>query len=229
MNQPGYFARHSLNYPQAQPRYGGYDARRNVRGHYGYENRYYGQYRQGVAHHNQGDPYTVRLRVGDREYPGTKHYGNLSISFLFYMLHLFSYGSLLFQFWTFETLFMCLVDWGWDSLICLGQGPTVQAARHDAAAKAIDHIKQLGGIDTSENPPSENGHVTEIPASSFQNDVNSELKSPISLVYEIALKRNLNVIFDVLSEKVRSDSCVCEPIETCSLTCFVCYLNLCNS
>lgn len=151
MNQPGYFARHSLNYPQAQPRYGGYDARRNVRGHYGYENRYYGQYRQGVAHHNQGDPYTVRLRVGDREYPG--------------------------------------------------QGPTVQAARHDAAAKAIDHIKQLGGIDTSENPPSENGHVTEIPASSFQNDVNSELKSPISLVYEIALKRNLNVIFDVLSEK----------------------------
>lgn len=34
------------------------------------------------------------------------------------------------------------------------------------------------------------------------NDVNSELKSPISLVYEIALKRNLNVTFEVLSEKV---------------------------
>lgn len=33
-------------------------------------------------------------------------------------------------------------------------------------------------------------------------DVNSDLKSPISLVYEIALKRNLNVIFEVLSEKV---------------------------
>lgn len=34
------------------------------------------------------------------------------------------------------------------------------------------------------------------------NDVNSELKSPISLVYEIALKRNLNVTFEVMSEKV---------------------------
>lgn len=110
---------------------------------------------------------------------------------------------------------LCVVDWGWDSLICLGQGPTVQAARHDAAAKAIDHIKQLGGIDTSENPPSENGHMTEIPASSFQNDVNSELKSPISLVYEIALKRNLNVIFDVLSEKVSSYMLPCEHIDNC--------------
>lgn len=33
-------------------------------------------------------------------------------------------------------------------------------------------------------------------------DINSDLKSPISLVYEIALKRNLSVIFEVLSEKV---------------------------
>lgn len=32
-------------------------------------------------------------------------------------------------------------------------------------------------------------------------DLNSELKSPISLVHEIALKRNLNVVFEVLSEK----------------------------
>ncbi|XP_066158726.1 double-stranded RNA-binding protein Staufen homolog 2-like isoform X2 [Euwallacea fornicatus] len=154
MNQPGYFPRHSLNYPQAQPRYGGYDARRNVRNHYGYDNRYYGQYRPGVTH--QGDPYTVRLRVGDREYPGTKHYGH---------------------------------------------GPTVQAARHDAAAKAIDHIKQLGGIDGNDSNGNDNGHLAEQSSNSFQNDVNSELKSPISLVYEIALKRNLNVIFEVLSEK----------------------------
>lgn len=32
-------------------------------------------------------------------------------------------------------------------------------------------------------------------------DLNTELKSPISLVHEIALKRNLNVTFEVLSEK----------------------------
>ncbi|XP_050313568.1 double-stranded RNA-binding protein Staufen homolog 2-like isoform X2 [Anthonomus grandis grandis] len=147
VNQPAFFPRYSFNYPQAQPRYG-FDSRRNVRSGYPYDNRYYGQYRQGPPHHNQSDPYIVRLRVGDREYPG--------------------------------------------------HGATVQAARHDAASKAIDHIKQLGGIDTTDNP-CENGHITE--SQSSPNDVNSELKSPISLVYEIALKRNMNVTFEVLSEK----------------------------
>lgn len=156
MSQPGYFPRHSLNYPQAQPRYG-YDGRRNIRGHYPYDNRYYGQYRPGApALHNQGgEPYTVRLRVGDREYPGTTEYGH---------------------------------------------GPTVQAARHDAASKAIEHIKQLGGIDISNNS-SENGQLSSDSSGILSSDVNSELKSPISLVYEIALKRNLNVTFEVLSEK----------------------------
>lgn len=148
LNQPGYFPRHSLNYAQAQPRYG-YDARRNMRGHY-YDNRYFGQYRLGVPHHNQGDPYAVRLRVGEREYPG--------------------------------------------------HGATVQAARHDAASKAIEHIKQLGGVDGTDGG-SGNGQLSDQSSSSLQNDMNSELKSPISLVYEIALKRNLNVIFEVLSEK----------------------------
>ncbi|XP_030746338.1 double-stranded RNA-binding protein Staufen homolog 2-like isoform X3 [Sitophilus oryzae] len=152
LNQPGYFPRHSLNYPQAQPRYG-YDTRRNIRG-YSYDNRYYGQYRPGVPHHSQGDPYTVRLRVGEREYPGTQ----------------------------------------------FGHGATVQAARHDAASKAIDHIKQLGGVDGTDST-NENGQISDQTASSLPNDLNSELKSPISLVYEIALKRNLNVIFEVLSEK----------------------------
>lgn len=33
------------------------------------------------------------------------------------------------------------------------------------------------------------------------DDLNSDLKSPISLVHEIALKRNLNVVFEVMSEK----------------------------
>ncbi|XP_060536827.1 double-stranded RNA-binding protein Staufen homolog 2-like isoform X2 [Cylas formicarius] len=154
MNQPSYYPRHNLNYPQAQPRYG-YDARRNIRGHYTYDNRYYGQFRPGAPHHNPGDPYTVRLRVGEREYPG--------------------------------------------------HGYTVQAARHDAAAKAIEHIKQLGVVDGTDNPTSsENGQINndqQTMSNSLTNDVNSELKSPISLVYEISLKRNLNVTFEVLSEK----------------------------
>ncbi|XP_076262696.1 double-stranded RNA-binding protein Staufen homolog 2-like isoform X2 [Rhynchophorus ferrugineus] len=152
LNQPGYFPRHSLNYQQTQPRYG-YDTRR-IRGHYTYESRYYAQYRPGVPHHSQSDPYTVRLRVGEREYPGT-HFGH---------------------------------------------GATVQAARHDAASKAIEHIKQLGGVDTTDGT-AENGQLTNQAPGSIPNDMNSELKSPISLVYEIALKRNLNVIFEVISEK----------------------------
>lgn len=36
---------------------------------------------------------------------------------------------------------------------------------------------------------------------STPDDLNSDLKSPISLVHEIALKRNLNVVFEVTSEK----------------------------
>lgn len=132
--------------PQTQPRYG-YDARRNhnIRGHYPhYDNRLYGNYKPGYQH--TGDPYTVRLRVGEREYPGV--------------------------------------------------GPSVQAAKHDAAAKAIEDIKQM----TNEM---ENCKVNEIPQeNAIGNDLNTDLKSPISLVHEIALKRNLNVAFEVLSEKV---------------------------
>lgn len=76
-----------------------------MRAYYPYhDNHYYSQYRP-TGQHNPGDPYTVRLRVGDREYPGV--------------------------------------------------GYTVQAARHDAAAKAIDEIKQLGDCSTSE-PQTEN-------------------------------------------------------------------------
>lgn len=95
LSQPSYYPRHNLYNAQNPPQRYSYDARRNIRGHYPYDNRYYNQYRPG-APHNPGDPYTVRLRVGEREYPG--------------------------------------------------QGYTVQAARHDAAAKAIDHIKQLGNV-----------------------------------------------------------------------------------
>uniref|UniRef100_V5GT21 Double-stranded RNA-binding protein n=1 Tax=Anoplophora glabripennis TaxID=217634 RepID=V5GT21_ANOGL len=159
LTQPSYYPRHSIYNTQTQPQRYGYDTRRNIRGHYPYhDSRYYGQFRPG-APHNPGDPYTVRLRVGEREYPG--------------------------------------------------QGYTVQAARHDAAAKAIEHIKQLGDVEENENPlsPGENGqvHITGDSVTqgtaSVTSDVNSDLKSPISLVYEIALKRNLSVTFEVLSEK----------------------------
>lgn len=95
MPQPNYYPRHNLyNAQNPTPRYS-YDARRTIRAQYQYENRYYNQYRPG-APHNPGDPFTVRLKVGEREYPG--------------------------------------------------QGFTLQAARHDAAAKAIEHIKQLGDV-----------------------------------------------------------------------------------
>lgn len=52
--------------------------------------------------------------------------------------------------------------------------------------------------------PSDNGQMAgEIQqANNINADINSDLKSPISLVYEIALKRNLNVTFEVMSEKV---------------------------
>ncbi|KAG5862999.1 hypothetical protein JTB14_000689 [Gonioctena quinquepunctata] len=160
LTQPGYYPRHNIYNAQTPPQRYSYDARRNnIRGHYPYhENRCYGQFRPG-APHNPGDPYNVRLRVGEREYPG--------------------------------------------------QGYTMQAARHDAAAKAIEHIKQLGGLDEDEGPlsPVENGQVpilnenVPVQSSVVSDDVNSDLKSPISLVYEIALKRNLNVTFEVLSEK----------------------------
>ncbi|KAJ8950352.1 hypothetical protein NQ314_007887 [Rhamnusium bicolor] len=154
LTQSSYYPRHNIYNTQTQPQRYGYDARRNIRGHYPYhDNRYYGQFRPG-APHNPGDPYTVRLRVGEREYPG--------------------------------------------------QGCSLQAARHDAATKAIEHIKQLGEIEDSDNTlsPNENNQV-QIDAEnitqgngSVTSDVNSDLKSPISLVYEIALKRNLNVTFE---------------------------------
>lgn len=85
-----------------------------------------------------------------------------------------------------------------------GTGMTVQAARHDAAAKAIEDIKRLnaeeGRATAEEQPPQEQQQPVENGTTTV-TEVNTELKSPISLVHEIALKRHLNVIFEVLSEK----------------------------
>lgn len=93
LQQP-YYPRHNF-YGTGQPRYN-FDPRRNHSArNYHYDNRYYGQYR----YQNQpGEPFTIRLRVGDREYPGVGH--------------------------------------------------TVQAARHDAASKALDDIRQRETTDS---------------------------------------------------------------------------------
>uniref|UniRef100_A0A4D5RA94 Double-stranded RNA-binding protein Staufen-like protein n=1 Tax=Scolopendra viridis TaxID=118503 RepID=A0A4D5RA94_SCOVI len=78
----------------------------------------------------------------------------------------------------------------------LGEGRTSQAARHNAAAKALKMLRDLPLPDhankaveeNKENGPNEN------------LDPDSELKSPIGLVHEIALKRNLSVAFEVVRE-----------------------------
>lgn len=103
-----------------------------------------------------------------------------------------------------------------------GFGNTVQAAKHDAAAKAIVDIKEMNNNSSTNNnatdssatvPPNSNADSTTT-ASADSNDAdnnaaatnatsdstNHELKSPISLVYEIALKRHMNVLFEVVSE-----------------------------
>ncbi|PSN36981.1 Double-stranded RNA-binding protein Staufen [Blattella germanica] len=82
----------------------------------------------------------------------------------------------------------------------LGEGPTSQAARHDAASKALHQLKPLPlPEDTLQHCDAgiqENGT-----SCGLENDPNADLKSPISLVHEIALKRNLPVNFEVVSEK----------------------------
>lgn len=72
----------------------------------------------------------------------------------------------------------------------MGIGNTLQAARHDAASRALEVLKPL----TPENPSCDSTTIIEDPDS-------DDLKSPISLVHEMALKRNLTVAFEVQSEK----------------------------
>lgn len=85
-----------------------------------------------------------------------------------------------------------------------GEGHTVQAARHNAASQALMELKQLPVPGESEGQcPVPTSTITPTPSehNGTSVDVNNELKSPISLVHEIALKRNLNVVFEVMSEK----------------------------
>ncbi|KAJ1526837.1 hypothetical protein ONE63_008401 [Megalurothrips usitatus] len=73
----------------------------------------------------------------------------------------------------------------------MGEGATAQLARHNAASKALDEIRQLPLPDERSSSVSENG-------SSSTKEDGSEAKSPISLVHEVALRRNLTVKFEVV-------------------------------
>lgn len=79
---------------------------------------------------------------------------------------------------------------------------TGQAARHDAASRALEQLRNLPLPEenptpqpNSTAPSSDNGQST-----NSVEDPNAELKSPVSLVHETALKRGLSVTFDVVSE-----------------------------
>ncbi|XP_032689365.1 double-stranded RNA-binding protein Staufen homolog 2 [Odontomachus brunneus] len=77
-----------------------------------------------------------------------------------------------------------------------GRGLTGQAARHDAASRALEQLRQLPLPEevANANNTNENGTLSGI------DDPNAELKSPVSLVHETALKRGLPVSFEVVSE-----------------------------
>uniref|UniRef100_A0A2M4A9K9 Putative double-stranded rna-binding protein staufen log 1 n=1 Tax=Anopheles triannulatus TaxID=58253 RepID=A0A2M4A9K9_9DIPT len=99
----------------------------------------------------------------------------------------------------------------------LGEGHTPQAARHDAAARALEVLKPLTASETGsdgkgksgaggsgggatvggDGETPQNGHSAE----GGDGDPNAELKSPISLVHEMAVQRQLSVVFEVISEK----------------------------
>ncbi|XP_074477420.1 double-stranded RNA-binding protein Staufen homolog 2 isoform X2 [Sebastes fasciatus] len=73
----------------------------------------------------------------------------------------------------------------------IGDGRTRQAARHNAAMKALQALRNEP---IPERPPQSPEEKTE------SEDGTDASKSEISLVYEIALKRNLSVNFEVLKE-----------------------------
>lgn len=76
----------------------------------------------------------------------------------------------------------------------IGEGHNRQDARNDAATKALNILKKLP-------LPNDDTRKTEIPSPEKQETSEKDLlKSEISLVHEIALRRNLNVVFDVIRE-----------------------------
>lgn len=76
----------------------------------------------------------------------------------------------------------------------IGDGPTRQTARHNAAIKALRILKNLP-VHNVENKSEEQEEEDD-----DDDDDDESLKSEISLVHEIALRRNMIVQFDVTRE-----------------------------
>ncbi|XP_049873278.1 double-stranded RNA-binding protein Staufen homolog 2 isoform X2 [Pectinophora gossypiella] len=85
----------------------------------------------------------------------------------------------------------------------LGEGGTPQAARHDAAARALHELRAPHDAPPAPGPPPAAGAgAGDADTGDAGADLlNSEVKSPVSLVHELALKRNLSVQFTVKSER----------------------------
>ncbi|XP_013176889.1 PREDICTED: double-stranded RNA-binding protein Staufen homolog 2 [Papilio xuthus] len=82
--------------------------------------------------------------------------------------------------------------------VWMGEGATPQAARHDAAARALHDLRPNPPPD----PDADNSTLPHADDGDSGSDIlNSEIKSPVSLVHELALKRNLSVQFSVKSER----------------------------
>jgi len=82
----------------------------------------------------------------------------------------------------------------------IGNGATAQAARHSAASLALRALREVPESDAkSKLDPTSVPFVPENVAVKSESEYD-DLKSPISLVHEIALKRNLSVSFAVVKE-----------------------------
>ena len=86
-------------------------------------------------------------------------------------------------------------------------GGTQQLARHDAAARALEVLKPLANESITLEKSSHNKSASSVSSQhsgdeeSGDEGSHSELKSPISVVHEMALKRKLQVVFEVESER----------------------------
>lgn len=88
----------------------------------------------------------------------------------------------------------------------IGEGNTRQTARHDAAEKALRCLRALPDPPEEQKAPETTQVKTEPSDSeatkggSVVGSEDDEMKSAISLVHEISLKRNMNVKFEVIRE-----------------------------
>ncbi|KAH3712385.1 hypothetical protein DPMN_072085 [Dreissena polymorpha] len=83
----------------------------------------------------------------------------------------------------------------------IGEGISRQAARHNAAKKALEILRSLQLPEgRSEKVVSSCGDEDEATDKKEAGDENEDSKSEISLVHEIALRNNLPVAFDVIRE-----------------------------